>query len=215
VAQSTFTTMENYNNHSDDLKLIRKIMEDSSRFLSLSGLSGIFIGFLAFIGAYFALLIIQKFNPGAGMIIHPGLIGAEAGKLILLDAIIVLALAIFIAYYFALRNSRKTETIFWGPVTKRLLISLSIPLIFGALFIVVLLINNNPEYLVSTMLCFYGMALINAGKFTFDEVRYLGIFELILGIAAGLLPEYGLIFWVLGFSILHILYGIILHRKYN
>lgn len=207
--------MENNNNHSDDLKAIRKIMEESSRFLSLSGLSGVFIGILALIGASFALLIINRVNPGTGLIIEAENIGREAGKLLAIDAVLVLIAAFGIAYYFALIKSRKKESPFWGPVTKRLLAGLSIPLIFGALFIIVLLVNNNPEYLVSAMLCFYGMALVNAGKFTFDEVQYLGIFELILGIAAGFLPGYGLIFWIMGFGILHILYGIILHRKYN
>lgn len=127
----------------------------------------------------------------------------------------MLIAAICIAYIFALKNSRNNNTPFWGPVTRRLLFGLAITLFFGALFIVVLLVNNNPEYLVAIMLCFYGMALINAGKFTFDEVRYPGISELILGIAAGFFPEYGLVLWMLGFGLLHILYGAFLHRKYN
>jgi hypothetical protein len=207
--------MENSNKHSDDLKVIRKIMEESSRFLSLSGLSGVIIGILALVGAIFALLIIQKFHPGSGLLIYPESIKSEAAIFLAIDAVLVLTAAICIAYFFALKNSRKNNIPLRGPVTRRLLFSLSVPLIFGALFIIVLLVNNNPEYLVSTMLCFYGMALINAGKFTFDEVHYLGISELILGIAAGFFPEYGLIFWVLGFSLLHILYGAILHQKYN
>jgi hypothetical protein len=207
--------MENNNTHSDDLRIIRKIMEESSRFLSLSGLSGVFIGILALAGAFIAFLIIQKFNPGEGLIIHPESISSQAAGLLALNAALVLVAAICIAYFFALKNSRKNNTPLWGPVTRRLLFGLAIPLVFGALFIVVLLVNNNPEYLVSIMLCFYGMALVNAGKFTFDEVRYLGISELILGIAAGLFPEFGLILWALGFGILHILYGAILHQKYN
>ncbi len=207
--------MKNDNKHSDDLRLIRKIMEESSRFLSLSGLSGVIIGILALAGAFIAFLIIQKYNPGAGLIIQPESIRPGAAGLLALDAALVLIAAICIAYFFALKNSRKNNTLFWGPVTRRLLFGLAIPLFFGALFIIVLLVNKNPEYLVSIMLCFYGMALINAAKFTYDEVRYLGISELFLGIAAGFFPEYGLILWMLGFGLLHILYGAFLHRKYN
>jgi len=207
--------MKNNTNHSDDLKVIRKIMEESSRFLSLSGLSGVIIGIFALVGALIALGIIRSAMPGTGLIIDPSVFNSKTGVFIALDVIVVLIAAICAAYAFAAKRCRKENTPFWSPVTRKLLFNLAIPLVFGALFIVVLIINNNPEYIISAMLCFYGMALINAGKFTFDEVQYLGIFELLLGVGAGLFPRYGFILWLLGFSVLHILYGIILHRKYN
>jgi len=190
-------------------------MEESSRFLSLSGLSGVIIGLFAMIGALLALGIIRNAVPGTGLLIDPGVLTGDLGIILMLIALIVLIATVITAYVFAVQNCRKEGSVFWSQVTKRLFINLAIPLIFGALFIAVLAINNNPEYIISSMLCFYGMALLNAGKFTFDEVRYLGIFELGLGILAGLLPGYGLLFWIFGFSILHILYGLILYRKYK
>lgn len=207
--------MENHKKHSDDLKAIRKIMEESSRFLSLSGLSGLMIGIFALIGAFLGFVIIRDSLPGTSLIIDPSVFISKHGFTLMFIALIVLLASIISAYAFALQRCRKEQLSFWSPVTRRLLVNLSVPLIFGALFIMVLVLNNSPEYIIPAMLCFYGMALFNAGKFTFDEVRYLGIFEMVLGIIAGLFPGYGLILWVCGFSLLHILYGIILYRKYN
>ena len=50
--------MKNESKSIEDIKAIRKIMEESSRFLSLSGLSGVFIGITAITGALFAYLFI-------------------------------------------------------------------------------------------------------------------------------------------------------------
>jgi predicted lysophospholipase L1 biosynthesis ABC-type transport system permease subunit len=58
VFQSTFKTMDKNITSADELKTIRKIMEESTRFLSLSGLSGIFAGFFAIAGAMVAWFII-------------------------------------------------------------------------------------------------------------------------------------------------------------
>jgi len=66
----------------------------------------------------------------------------------------------------------------------------------------------------STLL-FYGLALINASKYTFDELRYLGIAEIVLGIIACFLVGYGLIFWTVGFGFLHIIYGTFMYFKYE
>ena len=52
----------NSTNPGEDLQAIREIMERSSKFLSLSGLSGIFAGVCALIGAAIAWFIIL--NPG-------------------------------------------------------------------------------------------------------------------------------------------------------
>ena len=64
-------------------------------------------------------------------------------------------------------------------------------------------------------LIFYGLALVNASKFTFEEIRSLGIVQIILGLLASYFIEYGLLFWALGFGIMHIVYGIVMHLKYE
>jgi hypothetical protein len=65
------------------------------------------------------------------------------------------------------------------------------------------------------MLIFYGLALVSAGKFTFGEIPYLGILEVLTGILALVFPGLALFLWAFGFGLLHILYGLIMHRKYR
>ncbi|MCA4900498.1 MAG: hypothetical protein ING88_17115, partial [Cytophagales bacterium] len=49
----------------------------------------------------------------------------------------------------------------------------------------------------------------------YDEVRYLGYCELVVGVFAALFPGYGLYFWAVGFGLLHILYGSLMYTKYD
>ena len=69
--------------------------------------------------------------------------------------------------------------------------------------------------IVSSMLIFYGLALINVSKFTFNENARLGVLEICLGILAALAPEYPLLIWVTGFGLLHIVFGIYVYLKYE
>jgi uncharacterized membrane protein HdeD (DUF308 family) len=67
----------------------------------------------------------------------------------------------------------------------------------------------------SATLVFYGLALINASKYTVRDVFYLGICEIVLGVLSMFLTGFTLLFWALGFGILHILYGTIMYFKYD
>ena len=64
-------------------------------------------------------------------------------------------------------------------------------------------------------LVFYGLALVNASKYTLGEIRYLGYGQLVLGIVNLWNVSYGLWFGALGFGILHIIYGIWMWYKYE
>ena len=194
------------NSHSEDLRTIRKIMEESSRFLSLNGLSGVFAGVFALCGAAIAAIAIHKAQT------------AEINKLeliLLLDAIVVLIAALGISIFLSIRKATRNGLKVWTTTTKRMLLNLLIPLFSGAVIILVFYLNSNYEYIISSMLIFYGLALVSAGKFTFGEIQYLGILEVLIGIFALFIPEYGLISWAFGFGILHILYGLIMLRKYR
>ncbi len=194
------------NSHSEDLRTIRKIMEESSRFLSLNGLSGVFAGIFALCGAAIAAIAIHKAQT------------AEINKLeliLLLDAIVVLIAALGISIFLSIRKATRNGLKVWTTTTKRMLLNLLIPLFSGAVIILVFYLNSNYEYIISSMLIFYGLALVSAGKFTFGEIQYLGILEVLIGIFALFIPEYGLISWAFGFGILHILYGLIMLRKYR
>jgi len=202
----------------EDIKAIRKIMEESSRFLSLSGLSGIFAGVTAIAGA----LIAYFFILGNGTVHYDEYFRSLPPKetlslkwQLIADAALVLVLSVLSSLYFSIKKAKKDGKNIWTPVSKRLLINLLIPLVTGGVFVMALLFQNLIQLIVPGFLIFYGLALVNAGKFTFGEVFYLGILEIVTGLVSSFVPGWGLIFWIFGFGFLHIIYGLAMYRKYE
>jgi hypothetical protein len=202
----------------EDIKAIRKIMEESSRFLSLSGLSGIFAGVSAIAGALFAYFFI----------LHSGTVQYDEyftdlpvkatlppGWKLLADAAFVLVLSVLFSLYFSIKKARKSGKNLLTPVSKRMIINFLVPLATGGAFVTALVFQNLIQLIIPGFLIFYGLALVNAGKFTFGEVFYLGILEIITGLVAAFVPGLGLAFWILGFGLLHIIYGLVMYRKYE
>jgi len=217
VTQSTFIMKDDLQSI-EDIKAIRKMMEESTRFLSLSGLSGLFAGITALAGAFVAYFLILD----SGSIQYDEYFRSlprnetfSVRWLLMADAAAVLVLSVLFALWFSLRKARKDGKNFWTPVSKRLLINLLIPLITGGVFIIVLLVQSHLQLIVPCFLIFYGLALVNAGKFTFGEIFYLGLLEIITGLTSAFVPGWGLIFWIFGFGILHIIYGAAMYRRYG
>ena len=201
------------------LNEIRSLMERSSRFMSLSGLSGISAGIVALIGAgvaffyldfdqryfdinrYFAEMTYAKFN--------------SSWLFIALDALIVLMLALLSSVYFTTRKARKHGLKVWDNTARRLLINMLIPLSAGGIFCLVLVYHHLVFLVAPATLIFYGLALVNASKYTLHEVRLLGISEIFLGLLASWLVGYGLLFWAFGFGVMHIFYGMIMYFRYE
>ena len=210
--------MKNHSQSIEDIKAIRKIMEESSRFISLSGLSGIFAGITAIIGALVAWFFILDHGSIHYDEYFRSLSEKETFTLrwqLIADAVLVLVLSMLFALYFSLKKAKRDGKKFWTPISKRMLINLLIPLVTGGVFIIILLVQNHIQLIVPGFLIFYGLALVNAGKFTFGEIFYLGILEIITGLVAAFFPGWGLVFWIFGFGILHIIYGLFMYRKYE
>lgn len=210
--------MDNKTTYLEDLKIIRKVMEDSSRFLTLSGLSGVFAGIFALAGAAIAYFFILKNGTIHYDEYFRSLTFKETNVLrfqLLAVGLAVLFLAIGSALFFSIRKAKKTGVKIWTPVSKRMLINLLIPLVTGGIFIFALFIHSHVSQVVPCMLLFYGLALVNAGKFTFGEVFYLGLFEILTGLLSAFFTDYGIYFWAFGFGILHITYGLIMFGKYE
>lgn len=208
----------NSTNPGDDLQAIRDIMERSSRFLSLSGLSGIFAGACALAGAAIAwLFILDSGNIRYDEYWHSAGVTPSFSmrNYLILDALLVLAAALLGAAYFSRRKAMKAGTNLWTVSTKRLILHLTIPLFTGGIFILILAYRGNIELVVPAMLIFYGLALVNAGKFTFGEIHYLGLTQIGLGILAAIFTGYGLIFWTAGFGLMHIIYGGVMYLRYE
>jgi hypothetical protein len=199
--------------HLQDLTEIRSLMERSSRFISLSGLSGIFAGSFALIGAYLAYARIMQ---EADIALPNITIGSEISTYIIIDGLLVLVLSLIFATYFTIRQTKKKGLKVWDSTSKRLLINMMIPLVAGGLFCLILL-KHAPQLIDSATLLFYGLALVNASKYTFDNVKYLGYIQIALGLACGIVNQWqlGLLFWAVGFGLCHIFYGIIMYREHR
>ena len=210
--------METNQSSAEELKTIRKMMEESTKFLSLSGLSGLFPGLFAIAGAVVVWFMVLD----SGNISYAEASESIAGKSLIeikiqlvIVAMSVLFLSLASAFYFSYRNARQTGRSMFTPVARRLLVSLLIPLAAGGLLAIILLVQNQIQLIIPVFLIFYGLSLVNAGKFTYNEIFYLGILEIITGLISSVFPAQGLLFWVVGFGILHIVYGIMMYRKYE
>lgn len=202
----------------EDLQAIREIMERSSKFLSLSGISGVFAGVVGLMGALAAYLIIPDLSVLLEGHSSDAVNGLANPTLILYLGIVlfvVLVLAVIGAVYFSVKKARKANQPFWNSLTKRMINYFLIPFITGGVFTLILVYRNELELIVPSMLIFYGLALVNAGKFTLGEIHYLGLTEIALGILAAVFVDLGLLLWAVGFGVMHIFYGIMMYFKYE
>lgn len=198
-----------------DLSEIRSMMERSTKFVSLSGLSGIMAGIYALAGAYIAYpWFYQNTDTQTPDTLYAQNILGNIPSLVFLG-ITVLVLAVGTAIYLSYRKTAREKEKLWNPTARRLLLNMSIPLVTGGLFILILISKGLVGLIAPLSLIFYGLALINASKFTFDEIKYLGITEIFLGLISSYFIGYGLLFWAIGFGLMHIAYGIYMHQKYE
>tara|TARA_B100000965_G_scaffold201015_1_gene167819 strand:+ start:9686 stop:10354 length:669 start_codon:yes stop_codon:yes gene_type:complete len=209
--QSTFDMSNKY---IEDIAEIRQMMEKSSRFISLSGLSGILAGIYALIGAYIAYELAYTSND----LIYKQLVVRDVrGNLtwLMVDALVVLILAVATGVYLTNKKAKKDGVKSWDKTTQRLLINLFIPLATGGILVIIFYYQGLIGLIAPTTLIFYGLGLINASHYTYRDVRFLGISEVVLGLIAASVVGYGLLIWAIGFGVLHILYGAIMYFKYE
>ena len=90
-----------------------------------------------------------------------------------------------------------------------------IPFLTGGFFILFLIEKEILGLVAPLTLIFYGLACVNASKYTLRDVRYLGITIIIIGLLATEFSGYALEFWALGFGICHIVYGSMMYFKYD
>ncbi len=197
-----------------EISSIRNLMERSSKFISLSGLSGILAGIYALIGAAIGYKMIYRENSGLRLRDHYVTDVVVYWPLFLV-ALAVLVLSLATGVWLSARNAHKKGESFWNPGSKRLIASVSVPLVSGGLFILILILRGEYGIIAPASLLFYGLALVAGSNYTFSDVKWLGLLEIALGLIASLFPGYGLIFWSIGFGVLHILYGSIMHFKYD
>jgi len=209
--------MNTYQDYASHLTEIRSMMERSSRFLSLSGLSGVFAGCIASMGGLFAYWYMKDvgFLTGSETHLSSEELTEQVGRFLFFDGLIILILALISVVFFSWLKARRQGLPIWDFKIRRILFNVSVPMLTGGLFSLILFYHHQLYLLAPMTLLFYGLALWNAGNFTFSEVRYLGILQILTGLVSALFLQYGLFFWIFGFGILHIIYGSVMFFRYE
>jgi len=200
--------------YTKDIADIKNLMESRSRFLSLSGLSGILSGTYALVGAALAHYIVYRADTIAYRDVQSGLLTPIVLQLLTI-AFVVLILALCTAFYFTRKKAKRKQETIWTKASYNTLKSFSIPIITGGFFVLFLLYRGDLLLVASATLIFYGLALCAASNYTYRDIGTLGLSEIILGLLALWFSGYGLYFWAFGFGVLHIVYGCIMYFKYD
>ena len=203
----------------DSIKAIRSMMERSSRFLSLSGLSGVIVGILAIVGVIvaYAFLGLSLNQPGYyhKLVNADGSLNFQVYSFLLTELVLLLIIALATAIYLSMRKATARAIPIWDATAKRLVMNMAVPLLTGAMFCIILLDHGYISLIIPSTILFYGLAIYNASKYTLHDIRSLGIIEILLGLAAAYYVEYALLFWGIGFGVLHIVYGLYIYFKYD
>ncbi|MBZ0182203.1 MAG: hypothetical protein K8F60_07080 [Melioribacteraceae bacterium] len=204
--------MRKEKNYIQDIAEIRSMMERSSKFLSLSGWAGAMAGIYALTGFYIVNSLLD-FSPNK--ILYDSLEELPNFNYVFITAILVVILAVATAVFLSYKRGIKIGESIWNSTSKRLLTDMGIPLAVGGILILIFISKNLIGLIIPFTLLFYGLALYNTSKFTYNEVKYLGIIQMMLGIIALNFIEYSIYLWAFGFGIVHIIYGIYLHFRYE
>jgi hypothetical protein len=203
------------------ISTIKSLMESNTKFLSLSGLSGVWAGSVALVGCALTALYMHDnfFLTNTWSVIvaennNPLYANSNAITLFLF-ACIILFFAVaggFVFTYFKVQQLGET---LWNSVSKKMLFELFSILSVGGIFCIIQLMQHQFLYLISTTLLFYGLALFHISKYTVRDIQYLSFLLILLGLLNTIFHNHGVLFWCIGFGLLHIFYGTAMYFKYD
>lgn len=205
--------------HLQTLTEIRSLMERSSKFLSLSGLSGVSAGVIALAGA--AVVYLRLRTNWLSVLSYDRLgrydapANEETLQFLVQVAVVVLLSALLAGTYFTVRKARQQGQRVWNAASRRLLWALALPLLTGGIFCLALLRYGLIWLAFPSTLIFYGLALLNGSKYTLRDVESLAYCEIALGLLSLFWTGYNLLAWAVGFGVLHIVYGLAMYFKYE
>ena len=205
-----------------DISLIKNLMEKSSKFSNLSGYAIATTGLLALLGAVFVyfdlgISISEKYISYAELINQTGNANSidTKIKLLVIIASLILLTSLLILYVSAKLKSERHDINLFNSSFSRALKSLFIPVLSGGIFCGFLILHKMYGLVAPATLIFYGLGLISASKYSYNELELLGYLELLLGTLASYYMGSGLLFWMIGFGIGHIVLGVFIHYKYD
>lgn len=196
----------------EEISGIKNLMERSSTFTSISGLAGIGAGIIGLAAFIISLIKISEYPDLYQITISQK---KELVMFLLIVALLTLIVAGAVVTFFTYRKAKLKGLNIKDVSGKKLFLNLMIPLVTGGIFSIILLTQGVYDLIIPLTLIFYGLALVNAGKYTFEEMSWLGIFEIIIGLIAAAFTPYSLWLWGIGFGALNIIYGAIMYYKYE
>lgn len=188
------------------LNEIRDMMAKSSKVLSLSGTSSVFVGVFAIIASYIANCILE----------NASLAQSEKTIALLSEGALLLCICITTVFLFSKKKANKNNMAFrLDQTTKQMLWHFALPLMVGGILCLALVMNAFYGLTSSMMLIFYGLALYNASSYTYSNAKFLGYANIILGLIDCATGNHAILFWALGFGVCHIIYGIFFYFKHE
>ena len=196
------------NQHLENLSEIRNLMNRSVKFLSLSGLSGVFAGVYAIIAAFVVFSYLDYS-------LYINSYAIRDIQFLVLVALVTLLLTITTAYFLTKNKAKKNQVKLWDKTSKKAFYQMATPLFCGGVICLILIVTNKFGLVSPFTLIFYGLSLVSVSEYTFKTIKFLGFFEILLGAINLVLIGYGIVFWVIGFGLLHIIYGSFMYYKYD
>ncbi len=181
----------------DNLKYIRETMERATAFTGISGWGQVAIGVTALATAFIASRQ-SSFKDWMTVWLVEQLV------------------ALLIAGWSIDRKARASRMPLLSGPGRKVAFSLTPPLFAGALLTIVLYRAGLTDAIPGLWLLLYGTGVVTGGMFSVSVVPLMGLCFMALGAAACLAPA-GLANWFMagGFGGLHVIFGIIIARKYG
>jgi hypothetical protein len=181
----------------DNLRYIRETMERATAFTGISGWGEVAIGVTALAAS--ALAAVQPtYKAWLAVWIADGLI------------------SLLIAGWSMDRKARAAQMPLVSGPGRKAVFSLSPPIIAGGLLTIMLFQSGQTNAIPGVWLLLYGTGVITGGMFSVPVVPIMGLCFMILGAAALFAPpSFTNWFMAAGFGGLHIVFGLIISRKYG
>jgi len=182
----------------ENLKFIRDTMERSTHFTAVPGYGGILMGLTAIGAAYIA----QNQAP----LIRDWLFTWLA------EAVLAFSIGLLAMW----QKSKIAGTPLTSTPTKKFALSFLPPLLCGVVITLGLWRFGHFEVMIPVWLLLYGASVVTGGGYSVRAVPIMGWCFIALGTAAFFLPaSTGNLMMALGFGLLHIIFGIVIARRYG
>lgn len=192
------------------------MMERSSRFTAINGWGVAAVGVMAIAAAWVAASLFGQ--EGAGWLStlygNTSMLMAYKTRVAVVGSLLLVAVCGSTVFFSSMAQTRRRGLTFAFDATmRRLVLNFSVPLLAGGILCLALVLQGHYGLTSSIMLIFYGLALINCHHFSQPVLGVLGYAELALGLADCFVATHALLFWGVGFGLLHIFLGLYLIVK--